>query len=107
MRTARARYARRGYTTLYSLLAACPLLSLTSPLFEPPACCKVTKIEALRMLMMLNLKHVREKVMNKLCDIMDKDGDGVEYDEFCAWLVAEDAKDLRSKRSSTPSSVLV
>ena len=55
---------------------------------------KVTKIEALRILMMLNLTNVREKVMNKLCDIMDKDGDGVEYDEFCEWIMANDAKDL-------------
>ena len=46
------------------------------------------------MLMMLNLTNVREKVMNKLCDIMDKDGDGVEYDEFCDWVMANDAKDL-------------
>ena len=52
----------------------------------------MTKIEALRMLMMLNLKHVREKVMNKLCDIMDRNGDGIDYEEFCKWLMAEDAK---------------
>lgn len=44
------------------------------------------------MLMMLNLTNVREKVVNKLVDIMDKDGNGVDYNEFCEWLMADDAK---------------
>ena len=44
---------------------------------------RVTKLEALRMLMMLNLTNVREKVMAKLCDVMDPNGNGVEYEEFC------------------------
>lgn len=44
----------------------------------------VSKLEALRILMMLNLTNIREKVMAKLCDIMDKNGNGtVEYNEFC------------------------
>ena len=62
---------------------------------------KVTKIEALRVLMMLNLTTVREKVMNKLCDIMDQDGNGVDYNEFCNWIMADDAKHLATGDTSS------
>lgn len=41
---------------------------------------RVSKIEALRMLMMMN-PTVREKVLGQLVNLMDKDGNGVDYDE--------------------------
>ena len=41
---------------------------------------------------------VREKVLSAIVDLMDTDGNGVRYDEFCAWLKAEDAKHLRLRR---------
>ena len=47
------------------------------------------------MLMHLNLHNVRRKVLEKLVEVMDRNGDGVDYEEFCNWLKAEDAKDLK------------
>ena len=54
--------------------------------------------QALRMLMMLNLTNVREKVVNKLVDIMDKDGNGyVIFPEFlmafCDWVGVDEEDD--------------
>ena len=38
---------------------------------------KLSRVEMLRVLMSFNLTGIREKVMDKLCEIIDKDGDGV------------------------------
>ena len=67
---------------------------------------RVTKTEALRMLMMFNMTNVREAVVAKLCDIMDRDGNGIEYDEFCDWLMAEDASHLPNGHLLTAHSSL-
>jgi len=55
---------------------------------------KVSEYEYLRVCMMLNLSNIREKVVRKLGKICDKDGDGIEYDEFCELMMAEDALPL-------------
>jgi len=58
---------------------------------------KVTKAEALRLLMLLNLPQIREKVLNEIGDIVDADGDGIEFKEFCAMMVSDDILPLKSK----------
>ena len=55
---------------------------------------KVTRVEMLRLLMSFNLSGIREKVIDKICEIIDKDGDGVEYDEFCRLMMANDVLPL-------------
>ena len=54
---------------------------------------RVDKIEAVRILMMLNLS-IREKTLGYLVSLMDRNGDGVDYDEFCEFLKAEDASHM-------------
>jgi hypothetical protein len=67
---------------------------------------KVDKLEAVRILMMHNLP-IREKTLSHLVTLMDRNGDGVDYDEFCNFLKAEDATDMLrylQKGSTTPRS---
>jgi len=52
---------------------------------------KVDRTEALRVLMNFNLTGVREKTLSKIFDIFDKDGDGIEFDEFSTFMMQEDA----------------
>lgn len=59
---------------------------------------KLSRVEALRMLMQFNLSGVREAVINRICDIVDKDGDGIEFDEFCDMMISEDALPLAGKK---------
>ena len=62
-----------------------------------PSAKQVTKAEALRLLMLLNLPQIREKVLNEIGDIVDADGDGIEFKEFCAMMVSDDILPLKSK----------
>ena len=62
---------------------------------------KCDRNEVLRLLMVLNMTNIRPAVMHKLAEICDTDGDGVEYDEFCDLLMAEDALPLLAKRAQT------
>lgn len=55
---------------------------------------KVSKVEALRMLMIFNLTTVREKAIVKLVDLMDINGDGVDYNEFSKWLMSDSVHDM-------------
>jgi Ca2+-binding EF-hand superfamily protein len=57
---------------------------------------KVNKVEALRMLMIFNLTTVREKALVKLVDLMDINGDGIDYNEFTKWLMSESVHDMPS-----------
>jgi len=52
---------------------------------------KVDRTEAMRVLMNFNLTGVREKTLSKIFDIFDKDGDGIEFDEFSTFMMQEDA----------------
>ena len=57
---------------------------------------KVSRTEMLRLLKTLNLQEtgIRPKVINKICEIVDTDGDGVEFDEFCRLMTSADVKPL-------------
>jgi len=59
---------------------------------------KVGKGEMMRLLMILNLNtQIREEVVAAICEIVDADGDGVEYDEFAAMMMSDDIKPLAKK----------
>jgi len=61
---------------------------------------KVGKGEMMRLLVILNLNtQIREEVVAAICDIVDADGDGVEYDEFAAMMMSDDIKPLAKKNS--------
>lgn len=61
---------------------------------------KLTQLEMMRVLMMLNLHNVREKVLKRLAFIADKDEDGsVEFHEFCDLMMAEHAMPLLKRHS--------
>ena len=58
-------------------------------------------MECLRILMMLNLRSVREVVLLKLMDIADANhNDLLEYSEFCELMMSEDALPLAMKNKT-------
>lgn len=60
---------------------------------------KVTRFEAMRLLKTFNLSGVRQKVIHQICAIVDSDGDGMEFGEFCEMMQAEDVLPLlKAKR---------
>ena len=62
---------------------------------------KVTQNEAMRLLSSLNLSGIRERVLHTICSIVDTDGDGVEFGEFCEMMSSDDIIPLlKAKRGS-------
>jgi len=60
----------------------------------------VDRKEAMRLLMMFNLYGVEPRVLDRLLDCADINGDGkVQYDEFCKYILSEDALPLRRQRA--------
>lgn len=55
---------------------------------------RINKIEALRMLLIFNLSDVREKAVAKLVELMDSTGKGIQFHDFCRWMMSEKASDL-------------
>jgi len=53
---------------------------------------KVSKLEFLRVMMMLNLTQIREVTMKRLAELMDTNNDDhIDYNEWCTHLMKEDA----------------
>ena len=59
---------------------------------------KCSQQEFQRMLMLLNLSNIPPRVMSKLAQICDVDGDGVDYREYARLIFAEDALPLLAAR---------
>ena len=64
---------------------------------------QISKMEGLRILMMLHLTNVREVVLLKLLEIADANhNDLMEYHEFCDLMMSEDALPLARKHHVEP-----